>query len=84
MLSVRGIYENGQVRLIELLPEKKRFKVIVTILEELKETVNISSKPFIGSLRGVGKTVGDLIEPFEDELEPVALPAPCNKLLLPL
>ncbi|MBF0121742.1 MAG: hypothetical protein HQK79_23170 [Desulfobacterales bacterium] len=69
MLSVRGIYENGQVRLIESLPEQKRFKVIVTILEELKETENISSKPFVGSLRGAGKTIGDLTEPFEDEWE---------------
>jgi hypothetical protein len=69
MLNIRGIYENGQVRLLETIPEKKRFKVIVTILEELKETENISSKQFIGSCRHAGKTVGDLTEPFEDEWE---------------
>lgn len=69
MLSVRGIYENGQVRLIESIPEKKRFKVIVTILEEMQESEDTSSKPFIGSLTGVGKSVGDLTEPFEDEWE---------------
>lgn len=38
MLSVRGIYENGKVRLLEPVPGKKRAKVIVTILEEPEET----------------------------------------------
>ena len=35
MLSVRGVYENEQVRLLEPIPSKKRVKVIVTVLEEL-------------------------------------------------
>ena len=35
MLSVRGIYENGQIRLLEPIPSEKRAKVIVTVLEEL-------------------------------------------------
>ncbi|MBW1802345.1 MAG: hypothetical protein JRJ85_16650 [Deltaproteobacteria bacterium] len=35
MLTVRGIYENGQVRLLEPIPSEKRAKVIVTVLEEL-------------------------------------------------
>jgi hypothetical protein len=35
MLSVKGIYENGQVRLLEPIPSEKRVKVIVTVLEEL-------------------------------------------------
>ena len=38
MLSVRGIYENVKVRLLEPILSKKRAKVIVTILEELDET----------------------------------------------
>ena len=38
MLSVRGIYENGKVKLLEPILGKKRAKVIITILEELKET----------------------------------------------
>ena len=40
MLSVRGIYENGKVSLLEPILSKKRAKVIVTVLEELEETVN--------------------------------------------
>ena len=35
MLSVKGIYENGQVRLLEPIPPEKPAKVIVTVLEEL-------------------------------------------------
>ena len=35
MLSVRGIYENGQVRLLEPIPSEKRAKLIVTVLEKL-------------------------------------------------
>ncbi len=34
MLSVRGIYENGQVRLLESVQHPKPAKAIVTILEE--------------------------------------------------
>ncbi len=40
MLSVRGIYENGKVRLLEPILSKKRAKVIVTVLEEMEETIN--------------------------------------------
>ncbi len=35
MLSVKGIYENGQVRLLEPMPGNIKAKVIVTILEEI-------------------------------------------------
>jgi hypothetical protein len=66
MLSVRGIYENGQVRLLEPLLYPRRAEVIVTILEEA-DIKNVP--PFTGSLKGVGETVGDLTEPFEDEWE---------------
>ncbi len=38
MLSVRGIYENGKIKLLEPIISSKRAKVIVTILEELDET----------------------------------------------
>jgi len=34
MLSLNGIYENGQIRLLEPVPFLKRAKVIVTIIEE--------------------------------------------------
>ena len=43
MLSVRGIYENGKIRLLEPVFSKKRAKVIVTILEELEELEGIEA-----------------------------------------
>ncbi|WP_353570488.1 hypothetical protein [Candidatus Albibeggiatoa sp. nov. BB20] len=38
MLSVNAIYENGQITLFEKIPSVKRAKVIITILEEDKQT----------------------------------------------
>jgi len=38
MLSVRGICENGQVRLLEAIPYPKQAKVIVTVIEEIEKT----------------------------------------------
>ena len=35
MLSVKGIYENGKVHLLEPIPSEKRAKVIVTVLDEI-------------------------------------------------
>lgn len=43
MLSVRGIYESGQIKLLEPIPYLKRAKVIVTIIEEAEEAE--SEKP---------------------------------------
>ena len=34
MLSVKGIYENGQVKLLEDIPHTKKAKLIVIVLEE--------------------------------------------------
>ncbi|MCP4107919.1 MAG: hypothetical protein GY749_20640 [Desulfobacteraceae bacterium] len=71
MLSVRGIYENGQVQLLEPVFYTKRAKVIVTILEETDKTDHREESPgyFTGSLTGVGETAGDLTQPLEDEWE---------------
>lgn len=35
MISVNAIYENGEVRLLEAMPQVERAKVIVTFVEEL-------------------------------------------------
>jgi hypothetical protein len=37
MLSVRGIYEGGQVKLLEPVSYPKRARVIVTIVEEMED-----------------------------------------------
>lgn len=38
MLSVKGIYENKKLHLLEPVPYKKRVKVIVTFLEDFSES----------------------------------------------
>ena len=38
MLSVKGIYENKKLHLLEPIPYKKRVKVIVTFLEDFSES----------------------------------------------
>ncbi len=42
MLSVKGIYEDAYVKLIEPVPEVRRAKAIITILEETE--INIEEK----------------------------------------
>jgi len=44
MLSVKGIYEDGQVKLLEKIPQTKRAKVIVTVLEDelSEEDIDVS------------------------------------------
>jgi len=44
MLSIPGVYENGQVRLLEPVPNLKRADVIVIIMEE-KERIYIDIPP---------------------------------------
>lgn len=37
MLSVRGIYDGERVRLLEKLPGKKKYRVVITFLEEIED-----------------------------------------------
>ena len=37
MLTVRGIYENGKVKLNEKIPGSKRIPVFITFLEDIEE-----------------------------------------------
>lgn len=47
MLSVKGVYENGQVTLIEPIPNKHKARVIVTIIDDLNEWDNNDPQPDI-------------------------------------
>ena len=49
MLSVRGIYENGRVRLLEHLSKKGSFEVNITFLENKKQ-VPVKKDRFAGLL----------------------------------
>jgi len=36
MLSVKGIYDGENIRLVEKIKDKKRYKVIITFVEEIR------------------------------------------------
>ena len=65
MLSVRGIYENGQVRLPEPVPYKKCVNVIVTILEQPEKLKN--HRP-VGLAKGMFQVSSSFFEELPDEL----------------
>jgi hypothetical protein len=44
MLSVKGIYKDGQIRLLAPIPSNKPAKVIVTVLEDLDQPEDKSDK----------------------------------------
>jgi predicted DNA-binding antitoxin AbrB/MazE fold protein len=73
MLSVEGIYTNGELKLLEPVSFPNKARVIVTIIENLEENIipqeNRTEKSFIGALPDVGETIGDLTKPFNDEWE---------------
>ncbi|MCP4345390.1 MAG: prevent-host-death protein [Desulfobacterales bacterium] len=69
MLSVRGIYKNGQVRLLEPVPHKKQTKVIVTLPDEpLKETVHNKKLRPIGLAKGTFQLSPDFFDELPDEI----------------
>jgi len=63
MLSIRGIYDNGKIKLLERVPQVGRFEVIITFLEGRKKPSKEKDK-----LAGL---LSDLQEKdFQDFLEP--------------
>ena len=57
MISVRGIYENGQITLLEKISHTKKANVIVTILEEGVEVREDS--PTLGKISVEDKVLWD-------------------------
>jgi len=39
MLSIQGIYKNGKIKLLEHMPKRGRFDVIVTFLDDRKKVL---------------------------------------------
>jgi hypothetical protein len=37
MLAIKGIYDGNQIKFLEKTPKEKKFKVIVTFVEEINE-----------------------------------------------
>ena len=53
MLAVRGIYENGKIRLLEPIPFKKKAKVIITIIEDIFDQDDSTPLDLFDDLIGV-------------------------------
>ena len=69
MISVPGIYENGQIKLLEALPKVSTARVIVTLLEQLPTQSGSSAPParagWLGALRHTAQIVGDIVQPLD-------------------
>lgn len=71
MLSVPGIYQDGQIILLENIPLIKHAKVIITVLEETQLTEVDQFEPndsgtWLGAMVGTGQIIDDIVQPLED------------------
>jgi len=65
MLSIRGVYENGNIKLLEHVPQKGRFEVIITFLEDRKKT-SMKKDKLAGLLSDLQeKDFQDVLEPYQ-------------------
>ena len=62
MLSIRGIYENGEIKFLEHLPKQGRFDVIITFLEGGRKT-SVKKDNLVGLLSDLSEN------DFKDFLE---------------
>jgi len=66
MLSIRGVYENGEIKLLEHSPKMGRFEVIITFLESRKK-VPIKKDKLVGLLSDFQeKDFQDFLEPYQE------------------
>lgn len=68
--AIKGIYENGVLRLLEPAPNIKKADVVVTFLEEEKATTKKARKP--GGLLRLQKNSGkrfDIPKDFNDPID---------------
>jgi len=59
MLAVRGIYENGMIKLLEPIPFKKKARVIITIIEDIFDQEDSTPLDLFDDLIGVISVRGD-------------------------
>ena len=70
MVSVPGIYDNGNITLLEMLPGVRFARVIVTVLDDLPEnavkgTGTPAVSDWLNSMRDTGRIVGDIVAPLD-------------------
>ena len=63
--SYEATYENGEILWVSDRPSMKSARLIVTVLEEIPQTVK-RRVPSV-SIAGKGKTLGDIVSPIVDE-----------------
>ncbi|GAB2596803.1 DUF2281 domain-containing protein [Spirosoma areae] len=70
--SISGLFENGQLTLLERAPTSKKSKVVITFLEEIDAVDPAPSKPVkrrLGGLEGKITIPDDFNEPLDDLTE---------------
>lgn len=60
--SYEAMYENGQITWVDDRPSMKSARLIVTVLEEIPQTVK--RRVTSVSIAGKGKTLGDIVSPI--------------------
>ena len=71
--SYEAVYENGQVKWLDGKPAISSARVIVTVLEEMKETTSLNEqtvtkrRTFPSTMAGQANTLGDIVSPIVDE-----------------
>jgi hypothetical protein len=68
MLTVKGIYDGKNIRLTEKVTEKKKYRVIVTFIEEL-EQYDGASRDFSAQTRGMEFWEDDRENIYQDYLQ---------------
>ena len=71
MITVPGIYENGKIILLEQIPNIRRARVVITVLEELpvmstSEKVEQPGGNWLGAMSHTAQIVGDIVSPLEE------------------
>ena len=65
LVTIKGVYENGKIKLIEPAPTNETVPVLVTFLEK-DEQLQGKHKIVIGSLEGKISVPDDFDEPLDD------------------
>lgn len=69
MLAVKGIYDGKSVRLLDDFTDKKKYKVVVTFLEEI-ETVDLELRDFTSQTSGFDFWNSSKEDIYQDFLQP--------------
>jgi hypothetical protein len=68
MLALKGIYNGNNIEMLEPLPKNKKFKVIVTFVEEIKETDTMQIREFGKSSDGFDFWLDEKEDLYQDYL----------------